>query len=225
VTHSEHRSAAVTGDDRVVNGRHADWVPVERRWLGLDRRSLWPAAVILGVALLFAGILPTVNEAIGYDDETQPGDVMTLGSGITFEPAPGWQVESGVRVGDETVSGAAPPVKLSQGGVSVLVQVFPSQDDAATVLKNFEAISGESDTPPDFAVVSRRVAFTTASGLPGRLEQYEGAGVDGVLAVVTFPEKDLALTFAASGPNGDLDPLGTDIGTMLASVSREEAGA
>jgi hypothetical protein len=204
-------------------GRSADWVPVERRWLGLDRRSIVPALVILGIALLFAGILPAINDTVAYDDETQPGDVMTLGSGITFEPAPGWQVESGVRVGEETVSGAAPPVVLSKGGVTVVVQVFPTADDAAAVLKNFEAISGQSDTPPDFAVVSRRVDFSTASGLAGRLEQYEGAGVDGVLAAVTFPENDLALTFAVSGPNGDLDTLGSEIGTMLASVSREKA--
>jgi hypothetical protein len=206
-------------------GRHADWVPVDRRWLGLDRRSIGPAVLILGVALLFAGILPAINDAIAYDDETQAGDEMSLGSGITFEPTPGWQVESGVRVGEETITGAAPPVLLSQGGVTVLVQVFPTAEDASTVLEDFEAISGESDTPPDFAAVSRRAAFSTASGLPGRLEQYEGAGVDGVLAVVTFPENDLALTYEVSGPNGDLDALASEIGTMLASVSREEAAA
>ena len=54
-----------TSTDQAVStpGARPGYVPVERRWLGLDRRSLPAAIVVAVVGILFGGILPLLNQA------------------------------------------------------------------------------------------------------------------------------------------------------------------
>ena len=62
------------------------WVPVDGRWLGLDRRTLVPALVVLAVAALMSIVLPAANKLTPYDDEVVEGDVVSIGV-ASFVPA------------------------------------------------------------------------------------------------------------------------------------------
>src|SRR5262245_9135453 len=65
-------------------------VPVEHRWLGLDRRTLAPGLGVLLLALLWAVVLPAVNEAVPDDREVGAGTVLVASHGVTVVPPVGW---------------------------------------------------------------------------------------------------------------------------------------
>lgn len=89
------------------------WVPVDRRWFGLDRTTILPAAIVLAVAIVMSIVIPQINDAVSYDDPVVAGDVMELQYGITFVPAPGWGITDGVREADTPVTGSFPPAPRS----------------------------------------------------------------------------------------------------------------
>ncbi|MFD7659409.1 hypothetical protein ACFV4N_35990, partial [Actinosynnema sp. NPDC059797] len=66
-----------------------DRVPVEHRFLGLDRRTFGPGLIVLAVALLLIYGLPALNAAIPWNDEVRAGDVLDLGDGATAVPPVG----------------------------------------------------------------------------------------------------------------------------------------
>lgn len=37
------------------------WIPADRRWWGLDRRTVAPALVVFGLALVLAGVIPAAE--------------------------------------------------------------------------------------------------------------------------------------------------------------------
>ena len=49
-------------------------VPVEHRWLGLDRRSIPFALVAFAVLALWAWALPWVDARVAWDDTTRAGE-------------------------------------------------------------------------------------------------------------------------------------------------------
>jgi hypothetical protein len=97
-----------------------DWVPVEHRWFGLDRRTFKPALLVLAIALVLIYGWQAVNAAIPWDNEIKAGDVLDLGSGATAVPPVGWQLESGALVGG---AGAGSPVVLAKSGAKTEMQV------------------------------------------------------------------------------------------------------
>ena len=64
-----------------------DCVPVDQRFLGLDKRTIWPALGILVLVIVYSGVLPVINDAVSYRQEAKAGDVIDLGNGTTFTPA------------------------------------------------------------------------------------------------------------------------------------------
>jgi hypothetical protein len=72
-----------------------DWLPVEERVLGFDRRTLWPGLVILAVRAIWVHVIPAINDAIEFDNPVESGDVVDLGNEeLTFVPAVGWSLEA-----------------------------------------------------------------------------------------------------------------------------------
>jgi hypothetical protein len=53
-----------------VTGR----VPVEHRFFGLDRRSLLPGLVVIGLFVLWTVVIPAVNHLVPYSQQTKAGD-------------------------------------------------------------------------------------------------------------------------------------------------------
>ena len=52
------------------------WVPVEHRWLGLDRRQLKPAIFVLVVALLLIYGWPALNAITPWNNPIKADDIL-----------------------------------------------------------------------------------------------------------------------------------------------------
>jgi hypothetical protein len=101
-------------------------VPVEHRFLGLDRRTFPLAGAALAVWLLWAVIVPAIDDAVPWRDTVRPGDVLQLTDGVTMVPVPGWGLQSGLRTTDRTRSGTtSEDVVLTTDGISFRVTSPP----------------------------------------------------------------------------------------------------
>lgn len=40
-----------------------DWIPVEHRWIGLDRRTIAPAVAVIITPLVYRWALPAIDDA------------------------------------------------------------------------------------------------------------------------------------------------------------------
>ncbi|WFR73059.1 hypothetical protein P9209_04365 [Prescottella defluvii] len=56
-------------------------MPVDRRWLGLDRRTIAPALVVLALALLMGTVLPWINESTPTTTRSWPATSWRSGAG------------------------------------------------------------------------------------------------------------------------------------------------
>ncbi|GIE99275.1 hypothetical protein [Paractinoplanes rishiriensis] len=151
-----------------------DWVPVEHRLFGLDRRTFRPALIVLTVALVLIYGLPLVSAAIPWHNAIKAGDVLDLGGGATAVPPVGWQLESGALVG---AAGGGSPVQLATGGATIAIQVasFPGSADA--FLDQVQRAEGD-DRPGGLG--GGRTTATTDSGLVGVAQSSTSTGGDGL---------------------------------------------
>ena len=99
-------------------------VPVEHRFFGLDKRTIPFAAAAAAVWLLWAIVLPQIDERVAWDDPIRAGERIQVTDDVTFAPAEGWGLLSGLRTTDVTSSGqrSVPQVALTNDGVSFFVQ-------------------------------------------------------------------------------------------------------
>src|SRR5689334_17721809 len=116
-------------------------VPVEHRFFGLDRRSLLPGLVVIGLFVLWTVVVPAVNGALRYSQQTKAGDVFVLASGLTMDAQPGWGVSSGLLTTDRPRSGnTGEPVALDKGGGSFAVTTGPFRGTARELLASIEKV-------------------------------------------------------------------------------------
>lgn len=199
-----------------------DWVPVEHRIAGLDRRTLPAAIGVLVVALVFIWVIPAIDDAVSNDDEIVAGEVMSLGGGVTFAPAVGWGVDSGVRVAaDFDLGFGGGSADLFNGAVEYIATTGVFEGDASELLDqlndNNEAIEGEQG----FHVTSEQVSVTTTQGLTGVQEAYTGTGGTGTLTAFVI-ENDagdsIGVQIVALGPDLEMVNHADEIETMTASL-------
>ncbi|MFJ5986964.1 hypothetical protein [Lentzea sp. NPDC092896] len=138
------------------------WVPVEHRFLGLDRRTFAPALSVLVIALLLLYGLPALNAAIPWHNEIRAGDVLDLGDGATAVPPVGWQLESGTLTGAGSASPSSLQVQLAAGGATISLRGTSFTGTADAFLDQVQRSEG---SPP--GVDGSRGTVTTASGLVG----------------------------------------------------------
>lgn len=154
------------------------WVPVEHRWLGLDRRRLRPAIFVLVVALLLIHGWSALNAVVPWDNPTRAGDVLDLGGGATAVPPVGWQLEDGFLVGDGTgVNPTSETVKLVKAGAEIRMSGAAFDGTAAQFLD--QVIKSQD---PDAGISGAPSTFTTASGLAGVVRTSSGQSGDMVIA-------------------------------------------
>ncbi|SFR04170.1 hypothetical protein SAMN04488564_102469 [Lentzea waywayandensis] len=139
-----------------------EWVPVEHRFLGLDRRTFAPALSVLVIALLLLYGLPALNAAIPWHNEIRAGDVLDLGDGATAVPPVGWQLEGGTLAGTGSVSPSSVQVQLASGGATITLRGTSFTGTADAFLDQVQRSEG---SPP--GVDGSRGTVTTASGLVG----------------------------------------------------------
>lgn len=74
--------------------------PIEHRIAGIDRRTIVPGLIALGIIALWVLILPAINNSVSYGDQTHAGDVMIIGPKSTMAVPAGWGIDAGLRVPD-----------------------------------------------------------------------------------------------------------------------------
>lgn len=166
-------------------------VPVEHRFLGLDRRTIPLTLIVLAVMLFFMVAMPAIDRSVGWDDETEPGDVIDLGSGVTFTPPVGWELTDGIRVGDEPASGLGAGdvfASVGNGGVVVLVRRGAFDGSADALLDQINRLRTTSESEPNraFKVTGPRRTVTTATGITGVEEAYTSASGEGRIVAFTL---------------------------------------
>lgn len=197
-----------------------DWVPVEHRFLGLDRRTIAPALAVLVLAFVFATVIPAINAAIKPDNPVRPGDVLNLGNGLTLVPAQDWNIVKGLRVGDATnapATGSAPPVELANGSVSLRVLVGPFAGTPNALLDQINRLNTELDGIDQFATTGDRVSVTTAQGATGVVETFTGSNVDGKIAAFVYDGTGVEILVV--GLPEDMALHQDDIQTMVDSIA------
>lgn len=195
------------------------WVPVDRRWLGLDRATLIPAAVVIAFALVMAFVLPTINDSVSYDDEVVAGDVMELDGGITFVPVPDWGITAGVRDTDTPITGTYPDAaRVTNGAVSFTVKTAPFTGDARELLEQIKTTTDALATGESFRVNGEPTVIITESGHRGVMAGYSNSTADGVIAA--FVIDGVGVSAIAVGPS-NIDPSTTEaIARMIVSISQ-----
>jgi hypothetical protein len=199
-------------------GRHSEgWVPVEHRWLGLDRRTLTPALVVAAIAILLTFVVPLISRALPQDDPILAGQRLDLGGGIVVTPPAGWELENGIRAGETTtvpVSAGTADATFSGDGVSISIHVASFTGDATALLDQVEKV--------DNTVRGQRSTVPAQGGIAGLAEGYSGVGVEGLVAAYTFPTGNTGMTITVTAPAGQLAAHAGQVDAVLRSVSRQE---
>lgn len=193
-------------------------MPVEQRWLGLDRRSLPPAIAVVAVAVLLAVLLPLADRLVPADDPIRPGERLDLGGGVSVAAPAGWRLESGIRAGERTTVPVTPgsaDAVLSTGGVVISLHLAAFGGDAAALLDAVELTGTAGVTR------GARSPVTTQGGVTGLAEHFTGPGTEGLVAAYTFGA-GLGLTATVLAGPGEQGPHAGAIGFVLTGVSREE---
>jgi hypothetical protein len=167
-------------------------VPVEHRFLGLDRRTFTSALVVLVVALVLSYGLPALNAALPWHNEIRAGDVLDLGGGATAVPPVGWQLESGALTGTAPTAPTTLRALLATGGATITLRGAPYEGSAENFLDQVERVEG--DAPGADAA---RSTVTTAAGLVGVVQAGSGPGGDAL---------DAAFKVAGAGRPADTAP-------------------
>ncbi|WP_127500790.1 hypothetical protein [Actinoplanes solisilvae] len=195
------------------------WVPVEHRWLGLDRRQLKPAIFVLVVALLLIYGWPALNAVVPWDNPIKAGDVLDLGDGATAVPPVGWQLEDGALVSDNTgVSATRDTVRLAMGGATINM-IGASFDGSASQFLDQVILSED----PNANISASPTTFTTASGLVGVVRTASGSEGDELLAAFkmsnTDPATAPALLVDVNTVPGEFQQYSGEIQDLLRSIT------
>jgi hypothetical protein len=190
----------------------ADFVPVEHRILGLDKRTIVPSLAVLLVAILFSVVIPSIDGAVKTDDPIAAGDVIDLdGKSLTFVPAKDWNLESGVRLGTirSTVPAGSKTV-LTNGETVVTVATGKFSGTPTELLRQVNKINKQLDALEGLGASSKRVSVTTRSGIVGVLDAY-----------TTLERKGIVAAFVVPVPNQDAAP--TSVGVEIVAVGSADS--
>jgi hypothetical protein len=215
-----------------VGGRmtNSDIVPVDQRWLGLDKRALPYALVAVVLIAVLAWVVPAINGAIEWSDETEAGDLIDLGGGIVFTPPTGWLLEDGLRTTDDPAVPADPAraaATVATGGLTTSVTGSRWDGDANALLDQVNTLRKNSDEDDDklFKVAGDRSTLATLAGVVGVAEPFTSATGDGAMYAFVIDRGDdppIGVVFSATGTEQAMAQFGNDVEQMVASLTYTE---
>lgn len=196
--------------------KHVDWVPVEDRWLGMDRRALVPAVVVaLFAAFVFWG-LPALDAAVSREDPVKAGDVIQLGREVTFAPATGWEILAGLRQGEDRPTGYPTTAQVTKGGVLMSVISDSFDGTPAELLDQIKKTNERLDPGSALTLTGRARTFTTVTGQRGVVAPFSAGSGVGLLAAFVFDGTGVEVV--AYGPTQIGADAQRDIVSMLESI-------
>jgi hypothetical protein len=159
-----------------------NFVPVERRVLGLDRRTVPMALVVIGLVVLATVALPLVDQFVKTDNTTKAGDVLLLAGAneLTMAAPTGWDL-GGVRVGEATSVGTPSKTTLSSDGVTVTVKVAAFDGTAVDLMDRVDDLNVRQEDALGVGSISQRLDSTVMDATPVIVEVYTGLDQKGVL--------------------------------------------
>jgi hypothetical protein len=197
-------------------------VPVEHRFLGLDKRSFPYAFFVIAVFLVATVVIPRINDAIDWDDPVQAGDRLLVADGIVFTPTTGWNVESGVRLGGGSAVGKSGEATVSGDGVTFDVVADSFDGTPAELLDQIEKVTSATGDE-SFTIDGDPATITTPSGETGVIQTYSSVTGDGLIAAFVIDGTGVKVT--AYGPPAQMTAASDDIDDMIASIERTDSDA
>lgn len=171
--------------------------------LGVERRLVAPAVIIVAIVAVFALLIPAIDAVVQHDDPIAAGTTLEAGMDVRFTPAVGWELTPGRDL--VIVQRAAGAVQVRDAGVTFTVltgryqgslgQLTARADDATA------SLDGTHVTGPAGNV-------TTAGGVAGTVTEHTGVttqattyaflnGLTGVQVLVAGPSAAFATRRAA----------------------------
>jgi hypothetical protein len=209
-------------DVSTVAGQPDGWVPVERRVLGIDRRTIAPALAVLVFLAFMAIVLPTIDESVDYDDPIVAGDVMDVVAGkLTFVPAVGWNRVDGSLVGEGPPEAVGSVSTVVIGDVRVTISTGEFDGTPDELLDQINSVNELLQDPRGLGSSNPRQEITTASGITGVTETFTGLYVRGVSAafVVDVDGTSVGVEIVVSGSADSIGEHLEEIATMLDSMT------
>lgn len=214
------RGPGPNSDPLTVTGR----VPVEHRFFGLDRRTLLPGLVVIGLFVLWTVVLPGVNSLLNYGETTSAGDVFALGPGLTMDAQEGWGVEKGLLTDDDTRSqSSGEEVILTSGGVSFQVSPGKYDGDLRTLLAQIDKVTAALQGDEAFHAAGPVKTFHTNQGHRGLAQGYTTVDGEGVVAALVYGSTGLKIT--AAGTEAALSDRSDQIEKMIESIRYDPKAA
>lgn len=196
-------------------------VPVEHRWLGLDRRSIPYAVVAFAVLALWAWVLPWVDDQVAWDDTTRTGEAFQVTTEVSISVPPGWGVVSGLRTTDEPRGGdqarEVEQTVLVKDGVVFSVQQGPFDESPVRLLDQVERITGAGDS--GYHVSGETRDLTTAGGLRGVASDFTTA--TGAGTVTAFVVDGQGIDVQVAGPEAQVTALRSETDAMIDSLAHD----
>jgi hypothetical protein len=202
---------------------HPDtFVPVEHRWLGLDKRAFGSVIFVIIMTSIMAGVIPYIDEQFDYDRQAVAGDVIDLGSGIRITPPVGWELSPSVIFeSDEVISeDANNSASMSSGGITVDITTGPFVGTPDELLDQVVKLN-ETYLGTDTSVSGSRETFSTESGLTGVGQSIANPNNNGVVLAFVLGEGDktIGLEFVLFGPSDAVSQHLDEIGQMISSLT------
>lgn len=207
---------------QIPPGQLADtWVPVERRWFGLDRRTIAPAIVSVLLVIVLTSVLPAIDRGIKYDRETKAGDVINLGSGVTVVPPPAWGFPDGLLTTEPLTSGAEKVThlnaKIENGATTVTITTGPFTGSANELLDNINRVNEAYKSIDNSKATGEVGTITTSSGIAGVGQAFAGINVEGMIAA--FVIDGIGVEFVITGPPGTVVDNAETLAKMIDSLA------
>lgn len=204
-------------DRGATASRRSRWVPADRRWWGVDRRTVLPAVIVLIIAAVMHWALPWVNDRVPYRETVPAGQTMSLRHDVLFTPPAGWGISGGVLTGDPEAGGSYPEsATVFDGASSISVQSGRFEGTPASLLKEIETVDAATGTR---ALRSTVTPITTATGVRGVISEFRDVRSDG--AIAAFVADGVGVEFIISTPNSTPTETAALIGQTLASLTIE----
>ena len=182
-------------------------VPVEHRWLGLDRRSIPYALVGFAVLAWWAWVLPWVNAQVAWDD--------------TMTVPPGWGVLSGLRTVDEPRGGdqarEVEQTVLVKDGVVFAILQGPFEESPTRLLDQADRITGAQTS--GFHVSGETHNVTTAAGLRGVTQNFTTPTGAGTLTAFVVDGQGIEIQVA--GVEAQVTALKSEVRSMIDSLAQD----
>jgi hypothetical protein len=193
------------------------------RALGIDRRTVPPALLVLALAAAMSLGLPALDSATAYGDAMHRGDVVELAAGITLVPTPGWDLASGVVAGTaRTPVGSTNTTELVHGSVDLSVQAAPFAGTASSLLTRINRIDDELERARGrTAAMTGRYAVTTRQRGVGVGEDFVSTTRQGSVVAFVFKQGRApreGVEVLVSGPIGAMARRRGDVVSMIRSI-------